>query len=228
VVALTRIPDTDPGPPLTILVSVVRITARGDYKVTGMVRNDGSDVYGGISVIATFFTAPECGERYMQSGDGKGRGEKEEGEGGSVEYGCDPNWHGPVEVYAACQLLAPGATCPFSLEIYPRDYVSYHLHPEGVPVEYRQPASLTVRDLHVIHDGLGYVHILGTATNENAFAVRDAHIAGTLLDAAGHITSVGMALVPGDIAPGASVAFDIRIAHAPYATYRVQAQATRN
>jgi hypothetical protein len=72
-VDLTRIADTDPGPPFTISVSAVRITEHGDYKVTGMVRNDGADVYGGISVIATFFTAPECGERYVQSGGGKGR-----------------------------------------------------------------------------------------------------------------------------------------------------------
>jgi len=136
--------------------------------------------------------------------------------------------YGPVEVYAACQLLAPGAACPFSLEIYPRDYVSYHLHPEGAPVEYRQPTSLAVSGLRVAHDGFGYVHILGTATNENVFTVRDAHIAGMLLDAAGHITSVGLALVPGDIAPGVSVAFDVRIARAPYATYEVQAQATQN
>ena len=82
--------------------------------------------------------------------------------------------------------------------------------------------------LRVTHDGFGYVHITGTATNENAFTVRDAHIAGTLLDAAGHITSVGLALVPGDIAPGASVAFDVCIEHAPYVTYEVQAQATQN
>jgi biotin carboxyl carrier protein len=33
--------------------------------------------------------------------------------GGSVKYGCDPNWHRTGKVYAACQLLGPGAECPF-------------------------------------------------------------------------------------------------------------------
>jgi hypothetical protein len=78
------------------------------------------------------------------------------------------------------------------------------------------------------------VRITGTATNENPFAVRDANIAGMLIDAAvntskaGQIVSVGMAIVPGEIAPGASVSFDLHIEQAPYAYYEVQAQATQN
>ena len=53
---LTRIEDTDPGPPMTIQVSTVRIKENGYYKLTGLVRNDGAEVYGGVGVIATFFT----------------------------------------------------------------------------------------------------------------------------------------------------------------------------
>jgi hypothetical protein len=34
-------------------------------------------------------------------------------------------------------------------------------------------------------------------------------------------------LVPGEIAPAASVAFDVRTEHAPYAAYEVHAQATQ-
>jgi hypothetical protein len=125
-VELTRIADTDPGPPLTIQVSAIRIKENGYYKLTGVVRNDSADesnpgeIYGGIGVIATFFTDVP-----------------------------PPNYHGPVEVYAPCPLLAPGAECPFSLEIYPRDYVAYHLHPEGAPVEYHQPASLALSGLNI-------------------------------------------------------------------------------
>jgi hypothetical protein len=131
-------------------------------------------------------------------------------------------------VYAACQLLGPGAECPFSLEIYPRDYVSYHLHPEGTLVEYRQPASLALSNLSVYSDGFGYVHITGTATNANPFAVTDANIVGTLLDAAGRIASVGKTIVLGKIASGVGVSFDVRIEQAPYAYYEVQAQARQN
>ena len=204
-VDLTRIEDTDPGPPITIQVSTVRIKENGNYKLTGVVRNDSAEgnnpgqVYGGVGVIATFFTTPP-----------------------------PPNHHGPVEVYATCPLLAPGAECPFSLEIYPRDYTAYHLHPKGAPVEYHQPASLALSGLSVYNDHFGYVHITGTATNGNPFAVRDAYIFGTLIDAAGQIASVGMTLAPGEIASGASVAFDVRIEQAPYVQYAVQAQATQD
>jgi hypothetical protein len=34
--------------------------------------------------------------------------------------------------------------------------------------------------------------------------------------------------VPGEIAPGASVGFDLRIEHAPFASYQLYGQATQN
>jgi hypothetical protein len=220
-VELERIPDTDPGPPFTIEVSAIRIQADGSYKLTGKVRNDGAETYGGIGVIATFYVEQKpCYEQKVRTRPG------EEDTGETVEV-CDPTWYGPVEVYAACTYLEPGAECPFSLEIYARDYVAYHLHPEGAPVMYRQPADLTLSNLSVYNDGFGYVRVKGTATNGNAFAVRDAHVAGTLLDATGQIVSVGTVVVPGEIAPGASVSFDLRIEQAPYSYYELSAQATQ-
>jgi hypothetical protein len=198
-VALTRLEDNDPSPPFTVLVSAIRIKENGYYKLTGTVRNDGDRVYGGVGVGATFFADAQ-----------------------------PPNWHRTGKVYAACQLLAPGAECPFSLEIYPRDYVSYHLHPDAAPVEYRQPVSLDLSNVRARSDGVGHVRITGTATNGNAFAVRDANVAGTLIDATGKIVSVGTTIVPGEIPPEASVDFDLRIEHAPYTTYELQAQATQN
>jgi hypothetical protein len=102
------------------------------------------------------------------------------------------------------------------------------LHPEGTPVEYRQPASLALSGVSASNNGLGYVRFTGTATNGNPFSVRNANIIGTLVDAGGQIVSVGSILVPGEIAPGASVAFDLRVKHEPYANYQLDAQATQS
>jgi hypothetical protein len=222
-VELTRIEDPDPAPPLTILVSAVRVAQNGYYKVTGTVRNDSPDTYGGVGVVAIFYEeATPCSEREVTRRRWDGTEET------VIEEVCDYNWHGPVKVYAACMSLEPGAECPFSLEIYPEDYVSYLLHPEGTPVEYRQPASLALSNLNAYNNGLGYVRITGTATNGNPFTVRDANIAGTLIDANGQIVSVGSIIVPGEIAPGASVDFDLRIEYASYVRYQLSAQAIQN
>ena len=196
-VTLERIPDTDPGPPVAILVDTIRIQEDGKYKVTGRVRNDGSETYEGVGVHGSFR-------------DETGMG------------------HGPVDVYSPCPFLEPGAVCPFSLEIYSRDYVAYHLHPLGQPVVYRQPAPIALSGLAAFNDGVGNVRITGTATNGNAFVVRDPTIAGTLVDPSGRIVSVGSTSVLGDVAPGASVSFDVRVKYAPYSTYKLYAQATRN
>ena len=54
VVELRRIPDTDPAPPLTIRVDVIRIKQDGYYMITGWVRNDGSEIYEAVGVRASF------------------------------------------------------------------------------------------------------------------------------------------------------------------------------
>jgi len=81
--------------------------------------------------------------------------------------------------------------------------------------------------LGVSNDGIGNVRVTGTATNGNAFTIKDPTIAGVLIDGSGRIVSVGSTRVLGDVAPGASVSFDLRIEHEPYATYQLYAQATR-
>lgn len=53
--AMTRIEDHDPGPPLTILVSANRVLPDSVYQVTGLVRNDGTETYEAVGVMATFF-----------------------------------------------------------------------------------------------------------------------------------------------------------------------------
>jgi hypothetical protein len=102
------------------------------------------------------------------------------------------------------------------------------LHPEGTPVQYRQPAPLALSGVNVSNNGLGYVRITGTATNGNPFTVRDANVAAMLMDTAGQIVSVGSILVPGEIAPGASVSFDLRIEYEPYHRYELHVQATQS
>jgi hypothetical protein len=222
-VDLTRIADPDPAPPLTILVSAIRIAQNGNYRVTGTVRNDSSETYGGIGIIATFYEEEKpCTERQVT------RRRRDGTEETVTEEVCDYNWHGPVEVRAMCTLLEPGAECPFSLEIYPQDYVAYMLHPEGAPVAYRQVVTLALSHLNVYNNGLGYVRLTGTVTNDNSFTVRDARVIGTLLDAAGQIVSVGSIVVPGEITPGAGVDFDLRITYESYSRYELSAQATQH
>jgi hypothetical protein len=196
-IELERIPDHDPGPPFTILVDTLRIRADGKYEILGWVRNDGTEIYEGISVRASFL-------------DDKGGG------------------YGPVDVYAPCSFLEPGSKCPFSLQMYARSYVAYRLHANGTPVVYRRPASLEVSGLSVFRDGVGNVRVKGMATNGNAFTVRDPKFAVVLIDADGDVVSVGSAIVLGEIAPGASVQFDVRVEYQPYARYELYVQATQD
>lgn len=194
-VELTRIEDTDPGPPFTILVGSLRIED-GNYKVTGMVHNDGSETYEGIWVVGTFFE--DDGTRHSS------------------------------EAHCPCPFLESGRECPFSLEIYSRDYAEYHLHPEGQVIEYRQPAAIALSDLNSSNDGVGNVRITGVASNENAFIVENVYIAGALVDAGGQVVSVGSTMVLGEVTPGANAAFDLRIEYEPYSHYQLFAQATQD
>jgi hypothetical protein len=196
-IQLERIPDHDPGPPFTLLADTIRIRPDGRYEIVGRVHNDGTEIYEGISVRASFL-------------DDKGGG------------------YGPVDVYAPCPFLEPGAECPFSLQMYARPYVAYRLHTNGTPVVYRQPAPLAISDLSVFRDGVGNVRIQCTATNGNAFTVRNPTIVGALIDAEGDVVSVGSYMVLGEVAPGASVPFDVRVEYWPYATYQLYAQATQD
>ncbi len=193
---LTRIPDTDPGPPFTILIDTIHIRADGSYKMAGAVRNDGSETYESVGVHASFV-------------DSEGWG------------------YGPFDVYCPCAFLEPGAQCPFSMSVSPKPYVEYHLHPLGRPVVNRQPAPVALGGIVVANDGVGNVRITGTARNDNPFPVKDARIAGALIDAGGRIVSAGGSAILGEIAPGASAPFDVRIEYEPYVRYQLYAQATQ-
>lgn len=228
---LTRLEDTDPAPPFSIQVDTLRLE-NGTYKVTGMVRNDGAESYEGVGVLGTFYVSGPQGEGMafpMRPGHGIAPVPT------PVKV-SDPDkkvlWaHGPVQARCPCPFLEPGAQCPFSLEIYEREYVSYRLHPTGQPAAYHawhESAAVSVGGLRVSNDGVGNVRITGQVTNQNDFVVKSATVAGTLLDAGGQVVSQGSTIVLGDIAPGASARFDLRIAHEPYARYEVYVQGVRH
>lgn len=148
-----------------------------------------------------------------------------EGVGVRASFLDDKGWgYGAVEVYCPCRVLEPGTTCPFGLKAFPHNYVAYRLHPFGQPVVYHQSAPLTLSALSVSKDAIGNVRITGTATNENLFAVNDAIVAGTLIDDAGRIVSVGSTWLLGDILPGESRSFDLRIEYEPYTHYQLYAE----
>lgn len=205
---LTRIPESGPRPPFTIEVGALRVED-GKYKVTGIVRNDGDETYEGIGVLGTFYTWGPGGR-------------------GSSDDGRYP--HGPVTVQSPCLFLEPGAECPFSLEIYARNYIAYHLGPKGQPVahhKWHEPASVTVGALNVSNDGIGNVRITGKVVNDNAFTIEKVTIAGALVNVSGQAVSAGSTTVLGGIEPGAEASFDLRIEHEPYARYKLYVQGAR-
>ena len=93
----------------------------------------------------------------------------------------------------------------------------------------RESAPVVLSNVQLVDQGTGYLRISGTATNGNAFEVKNVTVSGVLLDANGQMLSVGSVYVlQEDIAPGASVDFDVRVAKEAYASYELYAQAERD
>jgi len=185
--------DADPAPPLTILVNSLRLKDGGStYHIIGTIRNDGTEVYDGIDIRATFFD-------------------------------IDGYRHRVAEVECACRLLVPGDSCSYSLEIYADDYVKYKLHPEGVPVQYRDPFALSISSVNVSNDGIGNVQFTGVVRNEYEVTINHALVSAELVAANGQVVSLGSTALLGDIAPGAEVTFNVRVEYEPYTTYRLKA-----
>lgn len=220
--ALEELKDTDPGPPLTMMVSANRATQdplveqSQQYLVTGVVRNDGEKTYAISSIRATFFDA----EGFRGTIDRKIR----DGKVVSTEW----NWHGQTEAEFAALLLAPGEEWPFSVAITAQDMASFVLHPDAVATE-RESAPVALSGVQVVDDGTGYLRISGTAANANAFAIKNVTVSGVLLDASRQIVSLGSTyVIKEDIAPGESVRFDVRVAKQAYLSYELYAQAERD
>jgi hypothetical protein len=218
--ALEQLPDNDPGPPLTVEVSANRATQdplveqSQTYLVTGIVRNDGDQVYAVSALQATFFDASGF----------RGTFQKYPGRGTGGEW----VWHGQTEADFAALLLAPGKEWPFSVEITAQDMASFVIHPDAVATG-RESAPVALSDIVLVDEGAGYLRISGTATNDNAFAVQNVTVSSVLLDASGQIVSMGSTYVlQQDIGPGESVTFEVRVEEEPYADYRLYVQAERD
>ena len=220
--ALKQLEDTQPGPPFTIEVSANMATqdplieASQIYKVTGLVRNDGDQTYAVSTIHITFYDAEGFRGTFTPAiRDGK-------------VVGGEWHWHGETEADFAALLLAPGEVWPFSVEITAQDMASFLIHADAAPTG-RASAPVALSEIKQIDDGTGYVRITGVATNTSPFEVKNVTVAGALLDAGGQIVSVGSTYVlQEDIAPGASVGFDLRIERASFESYQLYAQAERD
>ena len=197
-VELARISDTDPAPPLTILVDAIRLRQDNRYKLTGTVRNDGPGAYERIGVRASFLDSQ--GNRYLP-----------------LDFFCpcpflEPGEECPFNVTTYGRDLV-------SYRLHPNG------QPVG---EYHQSSPLVLSGLAVSNLSIGYVNIAGTVTNSNAFTVKNVVVTAQLEDAAGRVLSVGSARVLTDMTPGASERFVVYIEHEPYSQYHLKARAVHD
>lgn len=218
--ALVQVADTNPGPPFTIEISANRATRdplveqSDGYLVTGIVRNDSNETYIVNRINVTFYDANGFRGSFRRFPNRRSGGEW--------------IWFGATQAEFACLLLAPGETCPFSLEITAQDMASFLVHPDAAPTG-RESAPVSLSDLNMARDPSDYVRITGTATNANPFKVKNVITCGVLLDSSGKIVSMGSSYVlQEDIQPGASVQFDLRVPYKPYAEYQLYTQAERD
>jgi hypothetical protein len=194
--AMVQLRDTDPGPPLTIIVSGNRAGENSTYKVTGLLRNDTAETYEAIGMDATFFDDQDFR-------------------------------HGPLSVDVPFLLLGPGEECPFSVELAARRVQAFLLHPNG-RVTGRRSAPVQVSNLGLFYS-TDSIRVTGSVINTNEYKIKNVAVAGVLLDASGHIVSLGSTYVlEEDILFNGSVRFDMRIPRVPFYQYRVYAQAERD
>jgi hypothetical protein len=219
--ALVRVEDTDPGPPFSIEISANNaaqdplVERSRNYKVTGIVRNDGDRTYAVSGLHVTFFDADGFRGSFHRF---PGRG----------QTGGEWIWHGQTEADFACLLLAPGEECPFGVEITAQNMASFLIHPDATATE-RVSVPVELGEVTLSDEGLDYVRITGAATNDSSLKIKNVVVSGVLLDAGGQIVSLGATyILEEDIEPGESVRFDLRIRVEPFAGYRLYAQAERD
>lgn len=219
---LEQIEDQAPGPPFTVEVSLNRtiqdpLSEQGRiYQVTGIVRNDSDEAYAVSDILVTFYDA-EGFRGWFEPAirDGK-------------LVGGEWHWHGETEAEFAALLLAPGEEWPFSASILSLEMASFMIHPDAAPTD-REPASVELSDVQVVEGGMNHVRITGMATNTSSLNIHNVTVSAVLLDRSGQIVSIGSKYVmQEDIAPGASVPFDVRIEKVPYVRYQLYAQAERD
>ena len=128
--ALAQIQDTDPGPPFSVEVTTNFAVSNPDleggwiYTVGGFVRNDSDLTYSLSAIHVTFYDADGFrGAFYPFSSSG-----------GRRVRGGEWIWHGRTTAEYACLILAPGQTCPFSVQIAALDMGSFLIHPDAAVV----------------------------------------------------------------------------------------------
>jgi hypothetical protein len=135
---------------------------------------------------------------------------------------------GPLDTRCPCTLLAPDESCPFIIEASLRRPVAVLLHPLGRPTK-RESATVTLSGVRTVADGIDSLRLTGSAANPQPFKIKNPIVTGLLVDEYGQIVSLGYTYVTvEDIAPGASVPFDLRVSRRPYAEVRTYAQAERD
>lgn len=213
--ALTQVPDQNPGPPFSVEISLNRaapsplLDGLSIYTVSGLLRNDGDQVYAVNTVNFTFYDADGFrGALYRFP---------------QRRYG---EWieHGATEATFDCMLLAPGEACPFIAEIAAYNMGSFYVHADAVVAAWRKPAPVEIRDTSLVDQGSN-VRISGTIHNPNDYAIKNVVVDSVLLDGNSQITSMGAAYHVLSIAPGASVPFSAMVPTDTYMTYGIYAQA---
>ena len=219
---LKQLEDRAPGPPFTIEVSLNRVTRdplveqSRTYLVTGIVRNDSDETYAVSDILVTFYDAEGFRGTFEPAiRDGK-------------VVGGEWHWHGETCAEFAALLLAPGEEWPFRVAIVGQDMASFLIHPDALPTG-RESAPVELSDVQVVDGGTNHVRITGMATNGNPFKIKNVAVSGVLLDGSEQIVSIGSKYVlQEDIAPGASVRFEVRIEKEPSVRYQLYVQAERD
>lgn len=213
--ALVQVADTNPGPPFSVEISLNRakpnplLDGTTIYKVTGLLRNDGDEVYAVNTVNFTFYDSDGFHGAFYRFPDRR--------------YG---EWipHGAMVADFDCMLLAPGKVCPFEAEIAAYDMGSFYVHADAVVAEWRESVPVDVQNTTLVDQGSN-VRISGTIMNNNTYAIKNVVVCGALVDGNGQMTSIGSDYYVQPIAAGASVDFDVLILADTYGTYQLFAQA---
>lgn len=213
--ALTQVLDENPGPPFSVEVSL-NLAAPSPlldgltvYTVSGLLRNDGDQVYAVNTVNFTFYDADGFRGGFYRF-PGRRYGEWIE--------------HGAMEATFDCMLLAPDEACPFIAEIAAYSMGSFYVHADAVVAEWRKPAPVEIWDTSLVDQGSN-VRISGTVHNPNDYAIKNVVVDSVLLDGNDQITSMGAAYYVLSIAPGASVPFTAMVPAEAYVTHGIYAQA---
>ena len=213
--ALVQVEDTNPGPPFAVEISLNQATPNPlldgttIYRIGGLLRNVGDEVYAVNTVHVTFYDFGGFRGSYNPFP--------------ARRYG-EYIWHGALEADFDCMLLAPGEACPFTAQITAHDMSSFLVHADAVVAQWREPAPVTVQ-ASALDDQGGSVRIRATITNPNDYAIKNVVATAALLDANGAITSIGSAYHVQSIAPGGTVACVVNVPTQPYASYQLFAQA---